>query len=135
MKNNMGVFLWQMHMIAFHQKIMEELPKVVGDGESWMIHEDLEFRSHTYPAMLSASKADAQKRAEEIIATSLTAMQKEMGEESRRLKELQSKNYHVRPEEIAALENRKEEFEEAITKARIRLDSIRLIIASDGSGR
>ena len=113
-------------------KFMDELPGVEGDGESWMIHEDLEFRSDTYPAMLSASKADAQKRAEEIIGTSLRAMQKEMGSELRRLKELHAINDHVRQDEITALEARRAEFEQAITNARIRLDSIRLIIASDG---
>jgi ATP-dependent helicase HepA len=50
-----------------------------------------------------------------------------MGAEIDRLKDLAELNDHVRPEEIAALEQRTARLAEAIAGARVRIDAVRLV--------
>ncbi len=65
-----------------------------------------------------------------IIDTQTAQMQKRLGNEIRRLQELQRVNPNVRNEEIAFLENQRAELSEYMQQTGLRLDALRLIIAA-----
>jgi ATP-dependent helicase HepA len=79
------------------------------------------------PAMLDQARSLGTARSHAVIEEALTSMREETSGEIARLKDLAEVNDHIRPEEITALEERRDELAAAIGSARVRLDAVRLI--------
>ncbi len=86
------------------------------------------MRRKLLPAMLATAQTLATARMASVVAESARAMETQLQEEFERLVTLRSINDHVRPEEIAALQNQRAELSAAVTSARLRLDALRLIL-------
>jgi len=78
--------------------------------------------------MLLASREHAESQAQQITKKAREAMRRQLSAESRRLHALQAVNDHIRPEEIAAIDTQADALEQAICEARLRLDSVRLVV-------
>ena len=109
---------------------VEALPKIDGDGESWRVLEDESLRLKGIPAMLVAARALAEERSELLRNGAKSEIAEEMQHESRRLRELQLHNDHVRDEEIAAVDLELVELADAMSEARLRLDAIRVVFGT-----
>ncbi|MBL7114980.1 MAG: DEAD/DEAH box helicase family protein [Kiritimatiellae bacterium] len=107
---------------------VEALPAIDSDGESWESIDEIRKRRETLPAMLSASRKHAESGAQQIAKKAREAMRYQLGAESRRLRALHVINDHIRPEEISAMDAQADAFEQAICEARLRLDSVRLVV-------
>ncbi len=79
------------------------------------------------PAMLEKTKALAETRMQGLITSAKAAMQSQLRDEVARLEDLREVNDHVRPEEIAALQEHMAALETAINGARCRVDAVRLV--------
>ena len=80
------------------------------------------------PSMLEKALVLAGEKMKEITAPAMVAMTSQLQDEIERLKDLRQLNDHIRPDEINAAKNQKSELESALATARIRLDSVRLIL-------
>ena len=114
-------------------EIEHELPAIDGDGEAWTVREDVRFRKEVFPEMMSALRCRAEVIAKQTVENALAAMQKDLDSDLRRLKDLREINDHVRFDEIEKGASMAEEFKDAINGARVRLDSVRLIIAASAA--
>ena len=90
------------------------------------------------PGMLKGMLATATERAEERTRTLKTASMARAGAvltaDRQRLIDLRKLNDHVRPEEIQLAAEQLEHTRAAIDGARLRLDSLRLIVEGSGAG-
>lgn len=84
------------------------------------------------PAMLGKAQAIAADRMKSTVALATSTMSAQLNQEAERLEALRTINDHVRPEEIAAVRKQEEQLREAISAARLRLDSLRLIFRIPG---
>jgi ATP-dependent helicase HepA len=79
------------------------------------------------PAMLEKAQTLAAERMQRLVESATAAMTTQLQDEIERLEDLREINDHVRPEEIAAARQQQADLRAAITSARLRLDSLRLI--------
>lgn len=79
------------------------------------------------PAMLEKTRDLGGVKSQTVIEDALARMHREMAGEIARLRDLAEINDHIKPEEIAALEEREAALADAIGNARVRLDAVRLI--------
>jgi ATP-dependent helicase HepA len=79
------------------------------------------------PAMLEKTRDLGGVKSQAVIEDALARMHREMAGEIARLRDLAEINDHIKPEEIAALEEREAALADAIGNARVRLDAVRLI--------
>ncbi len=79
------------------------------------------------PAMLDQARALGASQSQAVIEGALAAMHEETAGEIARMNDLAEVNDHIKPEEITALEERRDELAAAIGSARVRLDAVRLI--------
>ncbi|TAE78002.1 MAG: RNA polymerase-binding ATPase [Verrucomicrobia bacterium] len=79
------------------------------------------------PLMLDRARELGLAASRGMIGDAHDQMHAEMSSEIARLKDLAEINDHVRPDEIATLENRERELAEAIRGARVRIDAVRLV--------
>jgi ATP-dependent helicase HepA len=92
-------------------------------------------REELLPRMIDKARAVAEERAPDVVAASLAAMREHTGAEISRLKGLREVNDHVRPEEVARVEEEARLLEAALSAARVRLDALRWIyVGSAASG-
>jgi ATP-dependent helicase HepA len=96
-----------------------------GDGAGLMRNEKV--KRVFLPAMLDQARGLGVEKSRAVIESALAAMREEMAGEIARLKDLSEVNDHIKPEEITALEERRDELAEVIGNARVRLDAVRLI--------
>ncbi|HXV63375.1 MAG TPA: SNF2-related protein [Vicinamibacteria bacterium] len=85
------------------------------------------FGERELPGLVERATRIAEKRAPALVASGLSEMRESMGQELRRLRALQEINDHVRPEEIARVEQEAALLEKVIAAARVRLDALRYI--------
>jgi ATP-dependent helicase HepA len=81
------------------------------------------------PAMLEKAQELASEKMTRIIGAADFIMNRQLQGEIERLQSLRETNDHIRPEEIAALQQQKEALTQAINAAHLRLDAVRLIFA------
>lgn len=86
------------------------------------------FTSGVLKGMLAHAEKAAQEAARTVTLEADQRADHTLGIEIQRLTDLQAVNDHVRPEEIALLQEQRERTREAILAARLRLDSLRLIL-------
>jgi ATP-dependent helicase HepA len=96
-----------------------------GDPGSLLRNESVKRK--VLPAMLAKVRELAMERSVGLIEEALATMKTRTGSEIERLKDLATLNDHVQPQEIEALERRREELARAISGARVRVDAIRLV--------
>ena len=81
-----------------------------------------------FPAMLEKTQQLAGERMQQEVASASERVCSELDAEITRLEELQRRNDHVRPEEVAVLREHRQAMEAALAEARLRLDGLRLIL-------
>jgi ATP-dependent helicase HepA len=86
------------------------------------------FTAGLLKTMLADAEARAKTLAHTVLTHAETRAEQSLGHEVQRLTDLRSVNDHVRPEEIALAQEQRERTLEAIRAARLRLDSLRLIL-------
>ncbi len=100
----------------------------VSDGD---IHRFLErpgFNASLLRALLEGATEIAEKNSATVKEEARAAARTLLGADLQRLVELRRINDHVRPEEIELVRERLEKVARAINRARLRLDSLRLVI-------
>ena len=85
------------------------------------------FRETLLPRMIATAQSLARQKLPERIARARKAMAARLGPEQARLEALQKINPAIRPEEITLLAHQREELDQHLAKARLRLDGLRLI--------
>ena len=83
--------------------------------------------------MIESATARADERSRALIAAATTRATTALAADLQRLVDLQKLNDHIRPEEIALAQSQLEHTTTAITAARLRLDSLRLIVEGPGA--
>ncbi len=80
--------------------------------------------------LLDRAETLAGERLPVTVDAARERMERELGEEIDRLRQLQKVNPNVRDEEIHALESRRDALRDALDKAHVRLDAVRVILAA-----
>lgn len=83
------------------------------------------------PQLVQGSRAHAEARAKPMLASARAEIERQLGHELERLRALAAVNPSVRQEEITATETQRRELAHSISQARLRLDSIRLIVLGE----
>jgi ATP-dependent helicase HepA len=86
------------------------------------------FTAGMLKTMLAHAEERATAQAQTVLRQAESRAEQALGQELQRLTDLQAVNDHVRPEEIALAREQRERTLEAIRAARLRLDSLRLIL-------
>ena len=86
------------------------------------------FNADLLATMLAAASARAEHQASALRQAADARAAQALGDEVRRLADLLKLNDHVRPEEIALAQERMEKIRAAVAGARLRLDSIRVVV-------
>jgi ATP-dependent helicase HepA len=85
-------------------------------------------RHKLLPSMLGKAQQLAEVQLKTLKQRGLTAMRKHLDDEIARLEDLQSRNPHVRTEEITALQQQRDSLASAIESTTLRLDAVRLVL-------
>lgn len=85
-------------------------------------------RHKLLPAMLSKAQQLAESQLQSLKQRGLATMRKQLDDEIARLEDLQSRNPHVRPEEIRALQQQRDALVAVIESTTVRLDAVRLVL-------
>jgi ATP-dependent helicase HepA len=113
----------------------EREPKAMAaDFEDQEIQRFLEqpgFSAGRLRTMLSAALESAEGRSAGLKQAALATASAALGADVQRLRDLQRLNDHVRPEEIALAAERLERTTQAVQQARLRLDSVRLVLEGE----
>lgn len=106
----------------------EALPKArLRRSKSVALLKNESLKRKVLPMMLNRTREIGSEHSKPIIREAIATMQTELDHEITRLRALAKVNDHVRPTEIAALEEKKTQLTKIIETARVRLDSVRLI--------
>ena len=85
-------------------------------------------RHKLLPTMLGKAQQLAEIQLKALQQRAQTTMRKHLDDEITRLEDLQSRNPHVRAEEITALCDQRDALASAITSTNLRLDAVRLVL-------
>lgn len=96
-------------------------------GDARRIVSQESFKTTLFPKMLEAAKGIATRASAKPSEAARELAKETIGKQIARLKDLATRNPQVSPAEIKAMESTLLETETAITGARVRLDSLRLI--------
>jgi len=96
-----------------------------GDPYPWL--ERSEIREDLLPDLLEQTQELAEARVAAFVAQARKDMSAQLDHELTRLRELQKVNRSVRAEEVELLVQQKQALDQHLTRARLRLDAIRLI--------
>ena len=110
----------------------ELLKRHLKKGEAYALLDQSEFREELLPALLAKSQAIATGQIAILVAQARKEMATQLDHEIARLTELQKVNRSVRPEEITSLVRQRNELDQHLNHARLRLDAIRLIQRGPG---
>jgi ATP-dependent helicase HepA len=88
----------------------------------------LESRGDRLVSMIETGERLARAAVVDLRQDATVRMQTLLGEELDRLRALARVNPNVRPEEISALEDRREQLTQALAKTHLRLDALRLVV-------
>jgi ATP-dependent helicase HepA len=85
-------------------------------------------RHKLLPSMLGKAQQLAELQLQALKQRGLATMRKHLDDEIARLEDLQSRNPHIRPEEITALRQQRDALASAIESTSLRLDAVRLVL-------
>ncbi len=97
-------------------------------GDPTRTIENETVRHKLLPTMLGKAQQIAETQLKTLQQRAHTAMHKQMDEEIARLEDLQSRNPHVRNEEITALRDQRAALAAAIQATTLRLDAVRMVL-------
>jgi len=101
--------------------------KTLRTGNLHQLLDQEKFRRNILPMMLGKSREIAQDQMKGIVATAVEESDARLGVEIDRLVALGEINDHVSEDEITALRTQRDALHQAISKSRLRLDSVRII--------
>jgi ATP-dependent helicase HepA len=102
------------------------LSKLSTPARSWL-GEFPEIKERLLPDLLAAGRRIAEQEAVKVIAGARESVEKVVGGEAKRLARLRKINPAIREDEIHKAEEEAEKLATLIDRARLRLDSLRLI--------
>jgi ATP-dependent helicase HepA len=108
-----------------------DVAALAGYVEDADLHRFLErpgFTAALLRDLLDRATTRAEARAGELKTAAVASANDALATELQRLRDLQKLNDHVRAEEITAAEERLEQTQAALQQARVRLDSLRLVL-------
>ncbi len=85
-------------------------------------------RHKLLPTMLAKAQQHAEAQLQHLKQRGLAAMRRQLDGEIARLEDLQSRNPHIRTEEISALQQQRDSLVSAIGSTTLRLDAVRLVL-------
>jgi len=97
-------------------------------GDPTRTVENETVRHKLMPTMLGKAQQLAETQLKTLQQHALTTMRKHLDDEIIRLEDLQSRNPHVRAEEITALSDQRDALASAIASTNLRLDAVRLVL-------
>jgi len=106
----------------------------VADADLHRFLERPGFDAGVLKALLAAAEERAGGRSEALQRAAEERATAALGAEIQRLSDLRALNDHIRPEEIALAQEQREQVTAAIRQARLRLDSLRLVLEGPGMG-
>lgn len=102
-------------------------PQEFQKGSVFQLLDNARIKNKLLPAMLAKSREHAGERGSLITQGATERMHSALKTEAERLRDLKKINDHIRPEEIALIEQQASELDIRIKEAPLRLDSLRLI--------
>ena len=108
------------------EQLKLDLP-ILENGAPYKLLDNPKIGREIIPAMLETTQVLAKEEAKSFIAAASSAMESQLQSEINRLTSLREVHDHVRPEEIDLAREQLAELTNVISKARVRLDSLRLI--------
>ena len=100
----------------------------MGKGDVLPILDSPPLKKKHLPAMLAKAQSLAEEKMRTIVDASDTSMELGLQSEIERLEDLRQINDNVRPQEIQAIRDQKAELRKALAAARLRIDSIKLVL-------
>lgn len=97
-------------------------------GDPTRTVENEAVRHKLLPTMLAKAQQLAEGQLQQFKVRGIKAMQKQLDDEITRLEDLQARNPHIRPEEIAALRDQRQSLSAVIESTTLRLDAVRLLL-------
>ncbi|HEX2099146.1 MAG TPA: helicase-related protein, partial [Candidatus Synoicihabitans sp.] len=113
--------------VTEHEPLISLSPTLV-DGDIHRFLEQRGFDRTAFRRLVENANERARTRGDRLIALARDRATADLGEAVQRLTDLRKVNDHVRPEEVVAAEERRARTLEALAAARLRLDSLRLIL-------
>jgi len=107
-----------------------ELEVLAVELDAYTLRQIIDSQQDSLRKIIEHAEELAAQQLPKIIDRHTAQMQKQLGNEIQRLRELQQVNPNVRDEEIAFLEHQRTELSEYIQQTGLRLDALRLIIAA-----
>ena len=105
----------------------ETLARHLKNGDPFALLDRPEVREELLPSLIEKAHAIANRQVPGIVAQARKEMTAQLDHEIARLKELQKVNRSVRAEEIDLLVQHQRALDQHLTRARLRLDTIRLV--------
>lgn len=99
-------------------------------GTPTRLLENAGIKRKIFPAMLGKARKLAEAEMQSLVTEATATMKAQLQAEIDRLEDLRQINDHVRPEEIDAVRTQMLSLEEALASARLRLDTLRLVLLS-----
>ena len=115
------------HALADHTEDSALASAKLEAGDIFRLLDRGAVKKKLIPAMLEKALALAAARRDALVAAAETRMHGQLQEEIERLEDLRQVNDHIRPEEIAAVRQQREQLRAAMEAARPRLDAVRLV--------
>ena len=117
-----------LRILVNHKKeqLKLDLP-ILENGAPYKLLDNPKIGREIIPAMLEATQVLAEEEAKSFIAEASSAMESQLQSEINRLTSLREVNDHVRPEEIDLAREQLALLTDVISRARVRLDTLRLI--------
>ncbi len=109
---------------------INELEALAVELDAYTLRQIIDSQQDKLRAIIEHAEARAAEQLPLILDRHTTRMQKQLGDEIQRLRDLQQINPNVREEEIQFLETQRRELSEHIQQTGLRLDALRLIIAA-----
>jgi ATP-dependent helicase HepA len=110
----------------------EMMARYLKNGDAYALLDEPELREDLLPALIERAERIAGSQVPAIVAQARKEMTAQLEHEIARLKELQKVNRSVRTEEIELLVAQHRALDEHLSRARLRLDAIRLIQRGPG---
>ena len=123
------------HKLSDSSELAALLSAKLVEGELRPLLEKAALKQQLLPSMLEAAEKIVETRTAELVALANQQMDLQLQGEIDRLKDLQTLNDRVRPEEIQQMESQQSALRSAIEGARPRVDAIRLIVRKSSSSR
>ncbi len=109
---------------------IQELEAVHVDLDAYTLRQIIDSQQDNLRKIIEHAEAQAAEQLPLILDSHTARMQKQLGDEIQRLRELQQVNPNVRDEEIDFLETQRSQLAEHMQQTGLRLDALRLIIAA-----